>query len=706
MSDGDTVNIHESQPLHEDNRHECHIDGERITSYSAVPRDPGTYDDGLSDSDEVPVYDTDPINSDTAGGGQGNGDDVTRTYNLLNGDSDVVRYELARQCSPRAASPHRFAGGLLARVAGRRMGVVVAAALVATCTAIAQDDLPDTDLLFVPDLQSQLYRPSIDAESTLWTDDSGGRTESSYTFGRVAANYVNHPFVVRYTGTDGTSQTIDLVKDAMQVDVIAGLQYDRFRIGVDLPIYLFTRSDLADEGAGLGDIAFDGRIGLVDRNTSGVGFAVGGRVSLPTASIASPLGTSQGKPGWEAQLIVDKPIGPVLLAANLGYRGIPEQQMANVIWDDQLMWRVGAGWRLSNTLTLSADVAGAQVVRMISTDADAPPSRGAGAPVEALGGAKIGLGDALTLDMGVGTGLGQGIGAPRLRVIAGIGYRPVKHMRGDGPSVVDTMDAIPYEPAPDVEDVSVMPVDTSTLDVPVVDVPVVEVPVVDVPVVDVPVVDVPDAEVPDAEVPVVPVGEVRVEVSDVNGDPIVGARILANGDGIGQTGDDGVFAATTPVGPTLFAAHADGYRHVEEAVDVVEDDVITLVLTAEPATAELVGDQIDLRDSVYFATNEAEILPESAALLQDVIDILTDHPELTQMRIEGHTDSRGSAAHNLDLSTRRAASVRQYLIDHGIAGSRMVSQGFGETQPLDGRQTADAHEKNRRVDFFVVERSD
>ncbi len=692
LSFGSTINIHEPQRPHEDESHDGHIHRNQVKVARTDRSGESTYDDGLSDSEQVPVYDTHPNNADAHGAGQSDGDDVTRENDLLNGDGGSDVRDGISGYSTASMFMGGFTGSLFALIGRGRITFIVAAALAATSSAVAQDDFPDSDLLFVPDLQSQLYRPSVDAEATLWTDDSGGRTDSAYTFGRFAANYINHPFVVHYTGSDGSSRTIDLVKDALQVDVVAGLQYDRFRIGVDLPVYLFTRSDLADEGSGLGDVAFDGRIGLIDHNTSGVGLAVGGRVTLPTASIAGPLGTADGKPGWQAQLIVDKPIGRVLLAANIGYRGIPEQQMLNVIWDDQLMWRLGAGWRLSNTLTLSADVAGAQVIRMLSWDDIAPPSRGAGTPIEALGGAKIGLGEALILDLGVGTGIGQGIGAPSFRIIAGIGYRPAKPTRAEGPTV-------PVIPPTGSDVADNLPLDTSSLSTPVPEVPTVEVPVVEVPVVEVPVVV---EEVPQAA----PVGDVRVEVADMNGAPIVGARILANGAGIGQTGDDGVFAATTPIGPTTFAAHADGYRHVEESVDVVEDDVIALVLTAEPATAELVGDQIDLRDSVYFATNEADILPASATLLQDVIDILSDHPELTQMRIEGHTDSRGSAAHNLELSTRRAASVRQYLIDHGIDESRLVSEGFGETKPLDDRQVAEAWTTNRRVDFFVVQRSD
>jgi OOP family OmpA-OmpF porin len=156
----------------------------------------------------------------------------------------------------------------------------------------------------------------------------------------------------------------------------------------------------------------------------------------------------------------------------------------------------------------------------------------------------------------------------------------------------------------------------------------------------------------------------------------------------------------------LSKPHVGRYRGIEEAADVVEGNVTTLVFTAEPATAELVGDCIDRRERVYFATNQGEILSASAILLQDVIEIIKAHSELTKVRIEGHTNSRGSAAYNLDRSTRRAASVRQYLIDRGISERRLVSEGFDEAQPLDDRQVAQAWTQNRRVDFFVMERSD
>ena len=87
-------------------------------------------------------------------------------------------------------------------------------------------------------------------------------------------------------------------------------------------------------------------------------------------------------------------------------------------------------------------------------------------------------------------------------------------------------------------------------------------------------------------------------------------------------------------------------------------------------------------------------------------NILLDHPELTKIRIEGHTDSRGGADYNRKLSDKRAAAVRDFLIEKGVEAERLESIGYGEDKPLDKRNNAEAWEKNRRVDFFVVERDE
>ena len=87
-------------------------------------------------------------------------------------------------------------------------------------------------------------------------------------------------------------------------------------------------------------------------------------------------------------------------------------------------------------------------------------------------------------------------------------------------------------------------------------------------------------------------------------------------------------------------------------------------------------------------------------------EILNAHPELSQIRIEGNTDSRGNDAANLKLSQGRAAAVCDYLSSKGVPAARLTAVGYGETHPL-VKETDDAsRSKNRRVDFVVVERSD
>ena len=76
------------------------------------------------------------------------------------------------------------------------------------------------------------------------------------------------------------------------------------------------------------------------------------------------------------------------------------------------------------------------------------------------------------------------------------------------------------------------------------------------------------------------------------------------------------------------------------------------------------------------------------------------------MRVEGHTDNRGTAKYNLKLSQDRAASVRAHLISvGGIDASRLDAQGFGLTKPIAPNKTAKGRAANRRSEFIIVERA-
>ncbi len=101
---------------------------------------------------------------------------------------------------------------------------------------------------------------------------------------------------------------------------------------------------------------------------------------------------------------------------------------------------------------------------------------------------------------------------------------------------------------------------------------------------------------------------------------------------------------------------------------------------------------------VNFATDESNILPDSRPQIDAIMTVLKGDPKL-RLAINGHTDDTGDAAHNRSLSERRAASVRQALLDAGIAGDRLTARGFGSSVPIAGNDSDEGKARNRRVEL-------
>ncbi len=115
------------------------------------------------------------------------------------------------------------------------------------------------------------------------------------------------------------------------------------------------------------------------------------------------------------------------------------------------------------------------------------------------------------------------------------------------------------------------------------------------------------------------------------------------------------------------------------------------------------GILLNLRSELLFETDSAVLTDEAITRLSRIGDILAKYPE-DKLRIEGHTDSQGADAFNLDLSQRRANNVRKRLIEEeGIAAERLEAVGYGETRPVDTNNTAAGRENNRRVEFTILE---
>ncbi|MDX2090300.1 MAG: OmpA family protein [Kofleriaceae bacterium] len=114
---------------------------------------------------------------------------------------------------------------------------------------------------------------------------------------------------------------------------------------------------------------------------------------------------------------------------------------------------------------------------------------------------------------------------------------------------------------------------------------------------------------------------------------------------------------------------------------------------------------IEILDMVYFEYNKAVIKSQSFPILDAVAATLVGNPGIQLVEVQGHTDDRGNDAYNLDLSDKRAAAVKKYLIDKGVEADRLESQGYGETQPIDRRSNEAAWAKNRRVAFLILKRA-
>jgi iron complex outermembrane recepter protein len=105
--------------------------------------------------------------------------------------------------------------------------------------------------------------------------------------------------------------------------------------------------------------------------------------------------------------------------------------------------------------------------------------------------------------------------------------------------------------------------------------------------------------------------------------------------------------------------------------------------------------------NILFENNSSKLRKVSYTALDEVAELLMEDPNLN-LEIEGHTDSRGDEAFNQKLSERRAAAARAYLIKKGVDASRIISTGFGESQPVDTNDTEEGRFNNRRVILKLV----
>jgi outer membrane protein OmpA-like peptidoglycan-associated protein len=195
-------------------------------------------------------------------------------------------------------------------------------------------------------------------------------------------------------------------------------------------------------------------------------------------------------------------------------------------------------------------------------------------------------------------------------------------------------------------------------------------------------------------------GTITGSVKDGEGRPIANASVTVGSTSpvTVTTNTVGVFSARVEAGTWPVAVQADGYISDNQSVTVVPNETVSVTFTLRAALRA--GDVMSF-DNIYFASGSADIKPESYTILDSVAILLRDNPS-ARVQVAGHTDSDGSESSNQTLSERRAQSVYQYLVNKGIAGSRLTTVGYGESNPIAANDSAANKARNRRIEFTIL----
>lgn len=141
-------------------------------------------------------------------------------------------------------------------------------------------------------------------------------------------------------------------------------------------------------------------------------------------------------------------------------------------------------------------------------------------------------------------------------------------------------------------------------------------------------------------------------------------------------------------------AEAETFNHFEDG-DGCPD---------RPPLVTLSEGVIRLLEMINFAPGSDRIIgARSYDICDSLVAILAAHGEIPRVEVQGHTDDRGSEGYNLELSRRRAAAVRQYLVDHGIDPRRVIARGYGASRPRVPNTAPAQRAQNRRVELNILE---
>jgi len=437
----------------------------------------------------------------------------------------------------------------------------------------------------------------------------------------------------------------------------------------------------------IGDIELSGRFRLLAEEKA-VGIAVIPFVAFPSGS--KKLYATRGTFTLGARAAVSRHWKVFHFGAHIGYRLVPGQSVINdsVAVDDELMYGLGVGvspvpaWLDINLELMGAGTVGPERFRLPPQDL----TGGIHSPLELHANARLRTPIGLDVVVGGGPGLTLGAGTPGFRVYVGVSWAPP--LSGgddpDGDRILGKADLCPNEredrdlfedhdgcPEPDNDGDGILDLDEADR-------------------------------------------RCRNKPEDMDGfEDEDGCPDLDNDeDGNPDTSDK------CPLEPEDVDGHEDTDGCPDEDNDGDGNPDTTDLCPDRPedmngvkdddgcpdeVKAVVKAEKILILDKILFVTDSDKIIMDSYPVLDAVKQTLKEHTEIKRVRIEGHTDSRADDDYNMELSIKRAEAVMRYLVEHGVEPSRLEATGYGETKPLASDDTEENMQKNRRVEFTILE---
>ncbi|MEZ4318978.1 MAG: OmpA family protein [Myxococcota bacterium] len=566
-------------------------------------------------------------------------------------------------------------------------------------------------------------------------------------FGAVVFEYAEAPLVQAISGDAGIVAESPIVDDLVGGQIsIGGAFHERLRMDLLAPVYFTSLGPDGREGPTMGDVRVSTLVNLLapeDVQSGAGGFGIGlvGHLDLPSGDADRFLGRGTAAGGGRVAATWEFPVATI--TADAGVEGSPAIDLGNLQGGPYATGGLGLG-------LLVRDKAGVTLEGIARTPLARSSVEGTGLQAEAVlsirGRSRKGVGWML----GGAGGLTEGAGVPTFRAFFGLGFghhEPPKISDVDTEGLLAVRDGCPLQletvngwkdedGCPD--QLGAMSVDirfagrswpatvdltgpagTETVQVGAEGLVRDAVPGSQwsaTATTDDCLVGQGAAEAKEGgtalvvELQRVFDAPVRVSVLTPEGEPVPEAvavwrseeRAHCVPEGVHQVVDGSLLQDVGP-GDHILGITAEGYSSEETQVYAESGKVKDVIILLKPTRIRVEAKRIVILEKVFFQTGKAEIKPESFSLLDEVGTTILTNPQIGRVEIGGHTDNQGSESYNQRLSQQRAEAVRTYLIAKGVPGTRLVAAGYGETRPIDTNRTPAGRERNRRVEFNLVD---